>query len=421
MSASSPSGPPGTEPSAAAAAPAPTPATAPPPGNAASAHAAHGDEPHLHPEHFVLSPEVARLPLARRRQRLGAILVDLALVAVLTRAFSSLGLLAGAFAGTLLYWAAGRPFAPAWMRRKSARIALAFALCLGFIVVGRLLAHERSDAEEAQGDKAADAITRAAVKASKSKGAQGLNFQSLGLGGGELLELATTKDPERARGLAQKLEASVKAKPDSAETAKGLMEVVNDEDLPLSEVARTELLRVLLPLAQPQAPAGETVGTAPAAQAEVDPHIQELAALQARNAALRTQVEQYDERVDALEDELEEAHKEHGIMDFIKASVHDVGFGIGWSYVYFIGFLVLWKGHTPGKRLFGIRVLRIDGKPMTLWRSFERFHGYAASLLTGLLGFLQVLWDPSRQCLHDKVAETVVVQDRHHSTDAVVR
>lgn len=107
-------------------------------------------------------------------------------------------------------------------------------------------------------------------------------------------------------------------------------------------------------------------------------------------------------------------------MDFVKASVHDLGFGIGWSYVYFIGFLVLWKGHTPGKRLFGIRVLRIDGKPMTLWRSFERFHGYGASLLTGLLGFLQVLWDPSRQCLHDKVAETVVVQDRHHSTDAKV-
>jgi uncharacterized RDD family membrane protein YckC len=107
-------------------------------------------------------------------------------------------------------------------------------------------------------------------------------------------------------------------------------------------------------------------------------------------------------------------------MDFVKASVHDLGFGIGWSYVYFIGFLVLWKGHTPGKRLFGIRVLRIDGKPITLWRSFERFHGYAASLLTGLLGFLQVLWDANRQCLHDKVAETVVVQDRHHSTDAKV-
>ena len=410
MSASSSSGPPTPEPSATS--PAPLPAPVHPPA------AAHGAEPHLHPEHFTLSPEVARLPLAHRRQRLGAILVDLALVAVLTRAFSSLGLLAGAFAGTLLYWAAGRPFAPAWMRQKTARIALAFALCLSFIAVGRLLARDKSDAEEARGDRAADAITRAALKSGGARGSQPINFQSLGLGGGELIELATTNDVEKARGLAQKLEASVKAQPDAAGTAQGLLTLVNEEDLPLSEAARTELLRVLLPLAQVPAPGAEATVTAPAA--EVDPRAAEIAALQSRNASLRAQVEHLDERLDSLEDALEEARKERGIMDFVKASVHDLGFGIGWSYVYFIGFLVLWKGHTPGKRLFGIRVLRIDGKPLTLWRSFERFHGYAASLLTGLLGFLQVLWDPNRQCLHDKVAETVVVQDRHHVTDAKV-
>jgi len=117
------------------------------------------------------------------------------------------------------------------------------------------------------------------------------------------------------------------------------------------------------------------------------------------------------ERVTALEEQLEEARKDRGILHFLQASAHDLGFGIGWSYVYFIGFVALWNGRTPGKRLVSIRVVRIDGKPMTLWRSWERFHGYAASLLTGFIGFFQVLWDPSRQCLHDKVAETVVVRD----------
>jgi uncharacterized RDD family membrane protein YckC len=58
----------------------------------------------------------------------------------------------------------------------------------------------------------------------------------------------------------------------------------------------------------------------------------------------------------------------------------------------------------------GIRVIRLDGKPLGWWRSFERFGGYAASLSTGLLGFLQILWDRNRQGLHDKAVETVVIR-----------
>lgn len=361
---------------------------------------AHAKEaPHLHPEHFTLSPEVARLPLAHRRQRLGAILVDLALIAVLTKAFSSFGLLTGAFAGTLLYWAAGRPFAPAWLRQRPARIGLALGLCVLFFVAGRLLAP--SGRVEQKGPQAA---VMGSAGPTTGKSTRNLNLDLMDLGAGELLRLATTEDPEAARALAQKLEASVKAQPDAAATARSLLELVEQEELPLSEVSRLELLRVLTPLSG--------AGELPAADA--DPRAQELAALQRRNAQLAAQVERLEEKADRLEDELEEAREDRGVLHFLKASVKDLGFGIGWSYVYFIGFLVLWKGHTPGKRLFGIRVLRIDGKPMTLWRSWERFHGYAASMLTGLLGFLQILWDPSRQCLHDKVAETVVVQDRHH-------
>jgi hypothetical protein len=48
---------------------------------------------------------------------------------------------------------------------------------------------------------------------------------------------------------------------------------------------------------------------------------------------------------------------------------------------------------------------------MTLWSAFERFGGYAAGLLTGLLGFAQVYWDRNRQAIHDKITETVVIRD----------
>lgn len=49
---------------------------------------------------------------------------------------------------------------------------------------------------------------------------------------------------------------------------------------------------------------------------------------------------------------------------------------------------------------------------MGWWDAFGRFGGYAAGLATGLLGFLQVFWDPNRQALHDRVAGTVVIRTR---------
>ncbi|MBF5041388.1 RDD family protein [Aggregicoccus sp. 17bor-14] len=426
---SSPSGPPTPEtPTAPLVAAGTPPAALAPAAGHGSAHGAahagtHGDEPHLHPEHFTLSPDVARLPLARRRQRLGAILVDLALVGVLSLAFSSLALLAGAFAGTLLYWAAGRPFAPTWMRQKTTRIALAFALCIAFIGVGRMVTrvHEKQEAQEKAREDEEEIASDARERAEGRHGESPITFNTLGLGAGELMRLATTTSPEEARALAEKLGARVKKEKDPARAAGMLLEMVDNEDVPISDVSRAELTRVLSPLAGAPAQPVAAPADAAAAGAAPDPHLAELATLQRRNLTLAAQVARLDKTKDRLEEELKEAQEEHGIRHFLMVSVHDLGFGIGWSYVYFIGFLVLWKGHTPGKRLFGIRVVRIDGRPMTLWRSFERFHGYAASMLTGFMGFIQVMWDPSRQCLHDKVAETVVVQDRHHETDAVVR
>jgi hypothetical protein len=42
----------------------------------------------------------------------------------------------------------------------------------------------------------------------------------------------------------------------------------------------------------------------------------------------------------------------------------------------------------------------------------KRYGGYAAGLATGGLGFMQVLWDPNRQALHDKAAHTAVIDLR---------
>ena len=103
---------------------------------------------------------------------------------------------------------------------------------------------------------------------------------------------------------------------------------------------------------------------------------------------------------------------EAGVIAWIVDFLDEMGVGLGWTGLYFTGFLAVWKGQTPGKRHLGIRVVRLNGQPMSLWMSFERFGGYAAGLFTGLLGYAQVYWDHNRQMIHDKIVETVVVRER---------
>ncbi|WP_448549253.1 RDD family protein [Thalassotalea fusca] len=99
-------------------------------------------------------------------------------------------------------------------------------------------------------------------------------------------------------------------------------------------------------------------------------------------------------------------------IDWLKGVIHDLGLSFGWAAVYFTIFTALWEGQTPGKRLMGIRVLQLDGTPLSISDSFGRYGGYGAGLATGLLGFMQVLWDPNRQAIHDKISATIVV-DAH--------
>jgi hypothetical protein len=121
--------------------------------------------------------------------------------------------------------------------------------------------------------------------------------------------------------------------------------------------------------------------------------------------------------ITGLREERTELHRmldeerERGLLTLLLRVLDEIGIGFGWTGLYFTAFVSFWNGRTPGKRLMGIRVLRLNGKPMSLWMAFERFGGYAASLFTGLLGFVQILWDRNRQGIHDKIVETVVIQE----------
>lgn len=76
---------------------------------------------------------------------------------------------------------------------------------------------------------------------------------------------------------------------------------------------------------------------------------------------------------------------------------------------YFIGFWV-WRGQTLGKMAMGIKVVAIDGSPITAERAILRFLGY---FICHVLGFIPHLWiavDSHKQGIPDKFAGTYVIE-----------
>ena len=98
------------------------------------------------------------------------------------------------------------------------------------------------------------------------------------------------------------------------------------------------------------------------------------------------------------------------IISYIKNVAEDLGVKFGWLMFYFMTFPAFFRGRTIGKHLMGLQIIRLDGKALSLWNTFERTGAYYAGLATGLLGFAQILWDPNRQAIQDKIAGTVVIR-----------
>lgn len=98
------------------------------------------------------------------------------------------------------------------------------------------------------------------------------------------------------------------------------------------------------------------------------------------------------------------------LLEWGEAIMSELGLGLGWAALYFSVFTAWANGQTIGKRLCRIKVVKLDGNAPNLWESFGRYGGYGAGFATGLLGFLQLYWDPNRQAIQDKISETLVLR-----------
>ena len=70
------------------------------------------------------------------------------------------------------------------------------------------------------------------------------------------------------------------------------------------------------------------------------------------------------------------------------------------------------NGKTLGKKLLKIRVISLTHSKMTFFQSIERSLGYGASFLEGGFGFIQFFINPNRRTVHDRIAETIVIDEK---------
>jgi uncharacterized RDD family membrane protein YckC len=91
----------------------------------------------------------------------------------------------------------------------------------------------------------------------------------------------------------------------------------------------------------------------------------------------------------------------------LKGAGYALGVLIGIAYfTYFEGT----TGQTYGKQALGIRVIDFaTGGPIGFGRAFIRYIGKIVSTVAIFIGYLWMLWDPEKQCWHDKFASDVVV------------
>jgi hypothetical protein len=350
------------------------------------------------PDAFRVAPDLLGLPLAGPMRRALGMLIDLMIIGV----FALLGWTATlAFIAFMLivhFTAKGSSFGHALVRLPVRALALTL---LAVLVLGRPVSWVSSVVEDLAGPQLASVTGGPSDGGATLEADGGLTLEADGdagalispadllRNGADAIRFARTRDSTEARTQAPAKWRAVRLEAARLDSARRELRASEDSLLAAyvtavqKDTARARILRPLIV----EALSGDT--------------IQALSS-----------------RLERREGELLEAHEEleersgFSLLRLAGNLAEDLGLGFGLSGVYFTLFTVWWRGRTPGKRIVGERVVKLNGEPMTWWDSFNRFGGYAAGIATGTLGFLELIWDANRQAAHDKMVGTVVLRTR---------
>lgn len=96
----------------------------------------------------------------------------------------------------------------------------------------------------------------------------------------------------------------------------------------------------------------------------------------------------------------------------IGATVGVVTKGLLFLPAWFLYHVVMWwwKGTTIGGIVFSVKIIREDGRPMTLAVAFVRSLASLFSFIALGLGFFWAGWSRDRRAWHDRIAGTIVVR-----------
>ncbi len=379
------------------------------------------------PYAFSVHPDLLGVPLATPGQRLGAILIDLVVIGLLSQVG---GVPLAAASTLLLFWLAfkkpGRD-----VFGKIFRIAVG---CLGFLVllvtvIAILAIRYGDDLEEFV--RESEGTTQGEVSgAPESTGDQGTAGGFLDVI--QAIQGAASFGDARSREEAQAIANQVAKNADDRnlrrsdirELLAGLMpetaEWSEDTDEIIDEaMASLTSSEITQEAAETPLPGSETVVEAePGTDIESGgaPGVlsgEALDSIATLGRELQSLTEDRADLEDALSNTREEleAVQRGGLLGWLWNLVDELGLGFGWAALYLTIIHAWWRGTSVGKKVFRIRVVMIDLRPLNWWLSFERAGGYAAGFATGFLGFAQIFWDPNRQAIHDKVSETIVIQE----------
>jgi uncharacterized RDD family membrane protein YckC len=342
-------------------------------------------------------PSLIGLPLAGPWRRGAAFAIDGILVAILANAP---GALFGLAAAAVLFRSSARGAASSTYLRQSVRFTLRFAgaLVLFLLVVKGWGAVSNRVKTEVIPDLAHDA------QATVDGETDSVSVTMTGLEGirtvGDVVAFRRADDEAEARMRAERFVSALRAN--------GMDE--SDIRSSISDLAEGTTDKPWLAAAVDSVVKGLDAAAVQGAATETDSAVAPPDSL----AVMTARVRDLEREKRALASRLAEANKEEEAPGLVaRASTlieDDLGLGLGWMGLYFTAAVALWQGRTPGKRLLGIRIVRLNGKPIGWWAAFERFGGYAAGVATGLLGFAQIFWDKNRQAIQDKISETAVVR-----------
>lgn len=367
------------------------------------------------PDAFEVSRELLGLPLAPPIKRLAALLIDLAVIGAITLLTKSFALVLGLVVAVLFIREGFKrtPVKGSVFGRAMRLSVGCLGTWIGIITVIVWMAVGVGGSRDSGRDAEPDVQTSSEGSSVSATGLTGLLSLAQGIEEARIIEEADNAD--EARGAATDLARRAFAAGISEQDLRGILADVIPDDAEWSGESQA-----IVDQAVATALGDPTFAREGAAVAPVDTAggmivdlvvVDTLLKLEARVATLAASAE---EQQRSLEEAREELRRERdgGLgLSALRGFADELGFGFGWASLYLTVMLSWWKGQTIGKRVMKIRVLRLDGEPITWWAAFERAGGYAAGIATGLLGFAQVFWDSNRQAIHDRIAGTVVVID----------